>query len=204
MPEGTVESRPETVKARVNHFLLRIANTLTILRLLGTPALVYLLLRSVEDPDYRWIALGLVAVLQTTDILDGYLARQAKGGVRERVNPTGEVLDPIADKLYINSAIITLALIGRLELWVGALIVTRDALILVGWVARYLASGIRLLPNVIGKMADSSQAVLLVVLLLQPGPTAEMLFTYVAATLTVISGLTYAKEALTPPTELQG
>lgn len=199
----TRSDQREAVKARVNWFLLRIANILTITRLLATPLLVYLLLQTVDDPSYYWRAFALVVFLQATDVLDGYLARQAKGTVRERINPTGEVLDPIADKLYIDSAFVTLAVIGRVEIWLAGLVVARDVLILLGWTARFLFSGIRLLPNVIGKMADTSQAVLLAILLLRLGPAVETPFLWIAAGLTVLSGLAYAKMALAPPAEMR-
>ena len=162
--EAVNSSEREGARHRVSRGLLKVANSLTMLRLLATPLLVYLLLNTVRFRRYDWYALGLIAVLQATDILDGYLARQAKGSVRIRT--MGEILDPIADKLYINSSVIALAWIGRLPMWVGGVIVLRDALILAGWLATYLGTGVRLLPNKLGKAADTFQAVLLVLILL--------------------------------------
>lgn len=184
---------------RVNRFLLGVANLLTLSRLLATPLLVYLLLRTAEEPHYNWIALLTIALLQASDVLDGMVARQARGKAPQGVNPAGEILDPIADKLYINSAVVTLAVIGRLDWRVAALIVARDVLILLGWSARYVFSGIRLLPNRLGKAADSLQAVLLVVVLLQPGGAIVTVFSWVAAALTVASGIWYARTALFEP-----
>jgi len=184
---------------RVNRFLLGVANLLTLSRLLATPLLVYLLLRTAEEPHYNWIALLTIALLQASDVLDGMVARQARGKAPQGVNPAGEILDPIADKLYINSAVVTLAVIGRLDWRVAALIVARDVLILLGWSARYVFSGIRLLPNRLGKAADSLQAVLLVVVLLQPGGAIVAVFSWVAAALTVASGIWYARTALFEP-----
>ncbi len=199
MAEEAVHRPPGAVKARVNQFLLRVANLVTLARLLATPLLVYWLLLTVDDPDYNWAAMALIAVLQASDILDGYLARQAKGAVRERVNPTGEMLDPIADKLYINSAFITLAVIGRIEIWVAGLIVLRDVVILFGWLARYLASGARLLPNIIGKIADGSQAVLLGVILLRTDSAVQDVFIGITIGLTALSAVFYARNALASP-----
>ena len=109
----------------------------------------------------------------------------------------------VADKLYIDSSFLTLAFIDRIELWLGALIVTRDVLILLGWLTRFFLSGIRLLPNTIGKMADSSQAVLLLILLLQPGEAIEQPFIWAAAVLTVLSGFAYLKMAIQPPARMR-
>ena len=197
-PDASVKKR-ERVKQRVNRFLLRVANTLTLARLCATPLLVLLLLQTPENPMFDWFALGLIVVLQLSDVLDGYLARQAQGKLR--VNPTGEILDPIADKLYINSAYITLMLIGRVPIWLGLLIVTRDVLILGGWVLKYFRSGVRIMPNVWGKAADSVQALLLVLILLNPPAVALQSFMWLAAGLTVISGFAYFRVALTPPRE---
>jgi CDP-diacylglycerol--glycerol-3-phosphate 3-phosphatidyltransferase len=178
----------------VHRGLLRFADSLTLLRLLSTPLLVYIVLHTAESRRYDWYALGLIAALQATDVLDGYLARQAKGAVRIRT--LGEILDPIADKLYINSSVIALAWIDRVPLWVGTLIVLRDALILAGWLATYLGTGVRLLPNKLGKVADTCQAVLLILVLLRPAETALQLWFWLTAALTVASGMLYLRGAL--------
>jgi CDP-diacylglycerol--glycerol-3-phosphate 3-phosphatidyltransferase len=164
------------------------------LRLLTTPILVYLLLNTVRIRRYDRYALALIAVLQATDILYGYLARQAKGSVRIRT--MGEILDPIADKLYINSSVIALAWIGRLPMWVGGVIVLRDALILAGWLATYLGTGVRLLPNKLGKAADTFQAVLLILVLLRPPPPLLNVVIWTTVVLTIASGFLYLKGAL--------
>ena len=137
--------------------------------------------------------------MQISDILDGYLARQAQG--ERRQNPTGEILDPIADKLYINGAYLTLMAIGRVPGWAAGVIVARDALIIVGWLLRYLRSGVRMLPNVLGKMADSSQAMFLIVLLAGPPEPIVEIFLWLAVSLTAASGLAYARVALAAPQE---
>lgn len=164
------------------------------LRLIATPALVYLLLNTIRFPQYNWYALAMIAVLQATDILDGYVARQAKGSVRIRT--LGEILDPIADKLYINSSVIALTWIARLPLWVGVVIVLRDALILAGWLATYLSTGVRLLPNKLGKAADTCQAVLLILVLLRPPAAVIEIVIWLTVVLTIASGTLYLKGAL--------
>jgi CDP-diacylglycerol--glycerol-3-phosphate 3-phosphatidyltransferase len=188
-----IEGR-DVARRKVHRGLLKFADSLTMLRLLATPLLVYIVLHTAESRQYDWYALGLIAALQATDVLDGYLARQAKGAVRIRT--LGEILDPIADKLYINSAVIALAWIDRIPLWVGALIVLRDAFILAGWLATYLGTGVRLLPNRLGKLADTCQAVLLILVLLRPAETALQLWFWLTAALTLASGVLYLRGAL--------
>ena len=189
-----VNTEREGSRHRVSRGLLRVANSLTMVRLLTTPVLVFLLLNTVRFRRYDWYALGLIAVLQATDILDGYLARQAKGSVRIRT--VGEILDPIADKLYINSSVIALAWIGRLPMWAGGVIVLRDTLILAGWLATYLGTGVRLLPNKLGKVADAFQAVLLVLILLRPPAQLLDAVIWTTVALTIASGFLYLKGAL--------
>jgi phosphatidylglycerophosphate synthase len=108
----------------------------------------------------------------------------------------GEILDPIADKLYINSSVIALAWIGRLPMWVGGVIVLRDALILAGWLATYLGTGVRLLPNKLGKVADTFQAALLILVLLRPPAPLLDVVIWITVVLTIASGFLYLKGAL--------
>ena len=188
------DSEQGVARHKVRRGLLRIADSLTVMRLLATPLVVYVVLQTTESRRYDLYALALIAVLQATDVLDGYLARQAKGSVPLRT--LGEVLDPIADKLYINSAVIALIWIERIPLWIGALIVLRDTLILAGWLATYLGTGVRLLPNKLGKLADTSQAVLLILVLIRPPQPVLHSWFWLTAVLTVASGGLYLKEAL--------
>jgi CDP-diacylglycerol--glycerol-3-phosphate 3-phosphatidyltransferase len=188
------DSEQDVARHKVRRGLLKIADSLTMMRLLATPLVVYVVLQTAESRRYEWYALALIAVLQATDVLDGYLARQAKGSVRIRT--LGEILDPIADKLYINSAVIALTWIDRLPLWVGALIVLRDTLILAGWLATYWGTGVRLLPNRLGKLADTSQAVLLIVVLVRSPQSVLHSWLWLTAALTVASGVLYLRGAL--------
>lgn len=183
--------------ANINWPLLRVANALTLTRLIATPLVIWVIYDTGGTVDLDSIAVSLVVALQVTDMLDGYLARQAKHGDKRRVNPLGEVLDPIADKLYINGAFLTLMWIDRIPLWAGGLIVARDFGIAVGWITKYLSTGVRLLPNLLGKATDSSHALALVIVLARPAAEVSNAVLWLAVILTVLSGLSYAKEAWT-------
>ncbi len=197
MAEKTVERRAGELAADINWSLLRVANALTVTRLIAVPLVIWVIYQTGATAELDWVAVSLVVALQVTDILDGYLARQAKHGETARVNPLGEVLDPIADKLYINGAFLTLMVIGRVPVWAGALIVARDLGIALGWTLKYLLSGVRLLPNIVGKAADSAQALALVIVLARPAPTVTDAVLWLAVVLTVASGLSYIKDAVT-------
>lgn len=193
------QSRQLPTTRRVNHFLLGVANVLTIARLLATPVLIWVLLQTPGERRFDWIAIGVVVAMQATDVLDGFIARRARPPEAARVNPTGEMLDPLADKLYLNSAYITLMILGRVPVWAGGLIVARDVLILLGWIGAYLQWGVRMLPNALGKATDSLQALTLLMLLAAPGYTATQALLWVVGALTVASGFSYAKSALESP-----
>lgn len=196
MLEKTVEGRAGELAANINWSLLRVANALTILRLVAVPLVIWVIYQTGFTTELDWIAVCLVAAIQVTDILDGYLARQAKHGDTPGVNPLGEVLDPIADKLYINGAFLTLIAIERVPIWAGGVIVARDFGIALGWVVKYLLTGVRLLPNILGKAADSSHALALVVVLARPAESVSNAVLWLAVGLTVASAFSYARKAL--------
>jgi CDP-diacylglycerol--glycerol-3-phosphate 3-phosphatidyltransferase len=79
---------------------------LTMLRLLLLPVFLYVLLTDANSDDhrYRWLAVGIFAVMAITDKLDGYLARRLK-----QTSKLGMLLDPLADKLLIACSVILLS-----------------------------------------------------------------------------------------------
>lgn len=180
---------------QVKSVYFRIANALTLTRLLATPLVVWLLVEAHRDESRAPWALALIIFLQATDLLDGFLARRAGAARGERLNPAGEILDPIADKLYINSAYVTLAVVGRVPAWAAGVVVARDASILVGWLARYLTAGDRLLPNILGKTADATQALALILIVAAVPTSLQAVALWLVVGMTVLSGLSYARTA---------
>ena len=95
-----------------------VPNVLSFLRLLGVPLFLWLVL--VPEAD-GW-ALGVLMLSGVTDYLDGYLAR--------RLNQTsrlGQILDPVADRLYILSTVVGMAARGIVPWWVAVILPARDA-----------------------------------------------------------------------------
>jgi cardiolipin synthase (CMP-forming) len=92
-------------------------NGLSVLRLLGVPVFLWLLLGPEED---GW-ALVILMVSGFTDWLDGKLARWLNQGSR-----LGALLDPAADRLYIVATLVALTLRDIVPLWVTALLVGRE------------------------------------------------------------------------------
>jgi CDP-diacylglycerol---glycerol-3-phosphate 3-phosphatidyltransferase len=99
------------------------ANLLTLARLLMLPAAIHYM----RQEDGRWRALGVFGVAMTTDLLDGPVAR-----LRQEVSPLGKVLDPIADKLMIDTTAIALSRTRGFPWWVTGLLLVRDAALLLG------------------------------------------------------------------------
>jgi CDP-diacylglycerol--glycerol-3-phosphate 3-phosphatidyltransferase len=107
-----------------------ISNILTISRILMVPVLVAILLQEDLGSSGRLLAVVILLVASITDALDGYLAR-----VRNEVTRLGTLLDPIADKLLISAALISVVQLGYAPAWIIVIILGRE----------FAVSGIRLL-----------------------------------------------------------
>jgi cardiolipin synthase len=140
-PEGHGPRRPEGEgAARV----LTVPNLLSLARILLIPAFVGLLL--VEGNEVA--GLVLVAVVVSTDWVDGYLARRTG-----QVTTLGKVLDPVADRLVIGAAVAALVARGAFPLWAALLVVVRDGVVLVAGALVLLVHRVRLDVRWVGKVA---------------------------------------------------
>jgi CDP-diacylglycerol--glycerol-3-phosphate 3-phosphatidyltransferase len=104
-------------------------NFLSLFRILIVPALVYLL--TYPDPVSASLAAFLFLLAAITDFFDGYLARRNRS-----VSELGKILDPLADKLIVASALIMLAAIDRpgepsVPAWLVVMIVARESAVTV-------------------------------------------------------------------------
>jgi cardiolipin synthase (CMP-forming) len=95
-----------------------VPNAVSALRLLGVPLFLWLVL----GPEADVLALLLLMVSGFTDWLDGYLARRLN-----QTSKLGEILDPVADRLYILAVVIGLALRDIIPWWVALILPARDA-----------------------------------------------------------------------------
>jgi CDP-diacylglycerol---glycerol-3-phosphate 3-phosphatidyltransferase len=100
-------------------FPLNLPNALTLVRILLVPVVVVALI--MESPGGSVIAAAVFALAALTDGLDGYIAR-----TRQSVTTFGKVMDPVADKLMIAAALISLVSLDRLEAWVAMVIIARE------------------------------------------------------------------------------
>lgn len=114
---------------------VNLANGLTIFRLLLVPVFALLLMAEDGDSDgLRVAAWGVFAVACYTDRIDGQIARN-----RNLVTPFGKLLDPIADKALIGTALVGLSLLDELPWWITVLILVREVgvTLLRFWVIRH-------------------------------------------------------------------
>ncbi len=142
--------------------ILTIPNVLSFLRLLGVPVFLWLVLVPQAD---GW-ALVLLMVSGITDYLDGAIAR-ATG----QISRLGQLLDPLADRLYIAATLLGLALRGIIPWWLVVLLLSRD-LVLALVLARLKRRGITGLPvHFLGKAATFNLLYAFPLLLLGAGAT---------------------------------
>ena len=116
-PLPTAGSPPVTDREDLPDRVWTWPNALSLLRLLGVPVFLWLLLGPEED---GW-AVAILMVSGFTDWLDGKLARWL-----DQSSKLGALLDPAADRLYIVSTLVALALREIIPLWVVALLVGRE------------------------------------------------------------------------------
>jgi CDP-diacylglycerol--glycerol-3-phosphate 3-phosphatidyltransferase len=140
---------------------MNLPNLLTLLRLALIPVLVALLAVG-ESPG---LAVGAAAIFVSaafTDWLDGYVARR-----RKEVTDLGKLLDPIADKLLILSALVMLVEAGRIPGWLVILILAREFAV-TGLRAVAAAGGRVLAAERLGKLKMVAQTIAVLVLILEP------------------------------------
>jgi CDP-diacylglycerol---glycerol-3-phosphate 3-phosphatidyltransferase len=166
-------------------FPLNLPNALTLARILLVPVLVVAL--TVESPGGSTIAAIVFAVAALTDGLDGYMARS-----RQAVTTFGKVMDPVADKLMIAAALISLVSLNRLAAWVAMVIIARE----------FAVSGLRIaagqqgvvIPaSKLGKAKTIVQVVAVLALIAASHPSAAWVqaLVYAMVLITVVSGADY-------------
>ncbi|HCP01766.1 MAG: CDP-diacylglycerol--glycerol-3-phosphate 3-phosphatidyltransferase [Alphaproteobacteria bacterium] len=174
---------------------MTIPNVLTLSRIALIPPVVALLW--MDDPEMRWWAFGLFAVISLTDWFDGYLARTL-----DQASKMGALIDPIADKVLVAALIVGLLARGDIAGWDAAgaiLILCRE--FLVSGLREFLAQ--HDLPLPVTKLAKWKTAVQLIALALlilaplaDPGQLiAISVIWWIATVLTLITGFDYLRSA---------
>ena len=183
--------------------MLRLANLLTMARMVMIPLLITLLLSN----HHGWavIVFGLAGV---TDALDGLIARLLK-----QSSALGSFLDPMADKLLMTACFIVLALpdhprsvpdffiTNHLPVYLTVVTISRDVFIVMIALLIHLTSGLtRFTPTLLGKMTTVIQVVTIGVVLLfnywrQEAPIVIGVLVWLTLAMTLASGLHYIYHA---------
>lgn len=171
---------------------LNLPNSITILRILVLPLCVYALFKNGgDDPTWRIIAWWLFFIVGMSDVLDGKLARS-----RNSVTEFGKLLDPIADKALVGTAMVGLSILGHLPWWITIVILTREIGITI---FRFAVIRGGVIPaNRGGKIKTAMQNIAVGFYVLPLGASLfwfRDLFMYVAIILTVATGLWYVVAA---------
>jgi len=164
------------------------SNQITVLRMVLVPFVILAILYGkFHAAFYLVFAAGL------TDGVDGLLARKLG-----QQSTLGRYLDPIADKLLLNSCLLALTAIHQIPLWLAIMVLSRDVIILMTSLVLILASRGVNPPSLTGKATTVAMIVTVLLTLLQnllPTtllPTGQQVGCYVTAVLTIVSGLQYA------------
>lgn len=138
---------------------MTLANRITIFRILLIPVFMAFLLA--DTPLTSLIGALIFIIAACSDILDGYLARK-----QEEVTILGKFLDPLADKLLITAALISLVALNLLNPWIVLIIISRE--IAVTCLRLILASeGIVLAASNLGKIKTVFQVIAVVAIIIE-------------------------------------
>jgi CDP-diacylglycerol---glycerol-3-phosphate 3-phosphatidyltransferase len=168
-------------------------NSISLFRVLMVPLLMVFLLVKVPGGDI--IALVIFVIAAASDSLDGYIARR-----RRQTTVMGAFLDPLADKLLVTAALVSLVGLNRLSAWVAMVVIARE----------FAVSGLRMvvaIQNVVisaskwGKAKTATQMLAIAALVVEPrwlkpqwtlgGQRITWYLVMLMLVLTVVSGVDY-------------
>lgn len=168
------------IKKNVN-----ISNALSLSRIALMPSIIFCLK---EEQGVLLLLLMLAAV--ATDYLDGYLARRFN-----QVSDLGRILDPMADKICINSMVVALSIWRGFPWWASILIIVRDILILLGGLVLVKKTKVVPVSNWPGKVTSTVLAMAIIFYSFDIDPW-QFIALAAGIILVVISGLIYLKDAI--------
>lgn len=173
---------------------MSLANKISIFRILLVPGIVAsLLYYSPERDGLRLVALGLFTLGIVSDAIDGFLAR-----LWNQQTELGTLLDPIADKALILSALISCSVIHglpawmRVPAWFNLIVISRDVLLMAGTAVLFAMQGRwHVRPSRLGKWTTFSQMLVVPSVLL--GLPVTQALVGLSAVLTVLSAVSYVR-----------
>ena len=165
-------------------FDLTVPNLLTLLRILLIPVLVAALLSGIESGDL--LAAIIFVIASVTDALDGWIARRNK-----EVTTFGKLMDPLADKLLVTSALVSLVSLDRLQAWVAMVIIAREFAV-TGLRQLAMEHGEVIHASAWGKIKTAAQiAMVLALILVDDSPLWVDALVYATVAITILSAADY-------------
>ncbi len=161
-----------------------IPNLLTVFRILLVPVLAAVLLQELPGGDA--VAAGVFVLASATDVADGYLARRHK-----QETTFGKLMDPLADKLLVTAALVSLVALFRVEPWVAMVIIAREFAV-TGLRQLAVEQGHIVAASVWGKLKTALQIAMVLALIILDDRTLPVdVLVYVTVAVTVLSGADY-------------
>jgi len=166
---------------------MNLPNALTSLRIFLIPFLMFCLL--VNFKGNEWVAFGIFIFATFTDTVDGLLARRTN-----KITTLGQLLDPIADKLLMTAAFISLVGVGRVPAWMAAVIIGREIAV-TGFRAIAASKGVVIAASWPGKVKMQLETVTIALLILGKGILGKLMIVgEIGLWLTMIMALYSAAE----------
>ncbi|GAB6183835.1 CDP-alcohol phosphatidyltransferase family protein [Thermodesulfovibrio hydrogeniphilus] len=168
----------------VSDKIITIPNVLSLIRIMLVPFFIF----SMNAKDYS-SALKILIIAGLTDCLDGIIARKFN-----QISKFGIFLDPLADKLLLLSIMVTFYINELAPRWFLVLVFTRDILVALGWLERYLSRKKISKPTILGKISNASQVIIFGYILLALNfnvPQIPIYAYYLVSIIAVISLIQY-------------
>ena len=168
---------------------MNLANKITIFRVFLVPLFMIVLYSNTSYSTY--VAAGIFIFASLTDTLDGYIARS-----RNMITDFGKFIDPLADKVLVSAALISLVELGKVPGWVVVIIIAREFTI-TGFRVIAASSGITIAASSLGKIKTITQLVAIIMLLTNNYPfnklniPLDIIMLYISLFFTVLSGVEY-------------
>ena len=171
---------------------MNIPNSITLFRVVLIPFFINLMIYG-----YYRTALVVFAIACITDALDGMIAR-----LMNSKTDLGAFLDPMADKLLIVSAFITLVLLKMLPVWLAIIVISRDVILVFGSIIVYVMQhNFTVRPSLVGKLTTVLQLLCIMLTLVQVDYGLKMivllhLLQWATAVVTIASGIQYVSRGM--------
>jgi CDP-diacylglycerol--glycerol-3-phosphate 3-phosphatidyltransferase len=147
--------------------MINLPNALSLIRIVLVPLLVVVLLTPPRSWAWTgvaetWLGAAIFAIASITDFADGWLARR-----RKQVTEIGQWLDPLADKLLVIGALVSLVQLDRVPAWIAAVIIGREMAVTA--LRSVLQSrGVSMPASSLGKLKMAAQVTAILGLILSP------------------------------------